>query len=234
MRLLMKKIHILERGFRKRHPFKKLREYLFRPYWFPLENARKALNEKGYEYIFFNDISPALYDCDILILSSRSVDSIIAEENKYELRAQVCQEAKENVDQLVWFDGRDSAGNCQFDVLPFVDRYLKRALYRDRSAYTKPLFLGREFTDYYNNNYDIDERQEFIDEAYLDCEILNDPSLADKMYAAWGCGAEYHWPIDGKGDLLHYFYRGARMKLSSSQTVEPLHFLMKNVILKSQ
>ncbi|MAR92731.1 MAG: hypothetical protein CML06_17895 [Pseudomonadales bacterium] len=216
------KIHILEKGFKKRHPYKKLRELLFSPYWFPVEYSRAQIRDRGYEVHFFKDVSDALFDCDILILSSRTIDTIIATDSRYESRTAFCIECKEKVPHLVWFDARDSAGNCQFDVLPIVDAYLKRSLYRDRSIYGKPLYYGREYTDYYHREYNFIEPVETEKNPQCETEVLNDLSLVNKMHAAWGCGAEYHWPTYSKLDIVRYFGHAGLLKFSPNHIVEPV------------
>jgi len=193
------KIHILERGFGKKHPYKRLREALFRPYWFPLENAAHELSDLGVSVQFYKKLDTSIFNCDLLILSGRTVDEIVADPSStWQTRAEFCHDMSLRGTRLIWFDSRDSAGNCQFDVMPFVDLYLKRQLYRDRSAYLKTLYGGRQFSDYYHRNYGVHEEpggDVAYDVPFRPHEVAPDIGSTDKMRVAWGCGAEFHWPL---------------------------------------
>lgn len=56
---------------------------------------------------------------------------------------------------LLWFSERDSAGYTEFEVLPYVDRYLCKHLYRDMDAYDKPLYHNRKFVDFYAKRFNL-------------------------------------------------------------------------------
>ena len=210
------KIHVLEAGFRKRHPYKRLRETLLRPIWFPVQNARWELRDLGVEVHFFTELRPQLPDCDILILSSRTVDSIIAgNPSDYANRVEFCLRFQSHGCKIIWFDSRDSAGNCQFDVLPYVSTYLKRQVYRDRSVYLKPMYYGRLHSDYYHRIYGVTDADEQSAEGaltsersptpYIDTEVSSSLVELGKVKAAWGCGAEFHWPLFRRLSFIRYF-----------------------------
>jgi hypothetical protein len=48
---------------------------------------------------------------------------------------------------------RDSTGNTQFDVLPFVKFYLKKQFLKDKELYKKNFFNNRIYSEYYNKNF---------------------------------------------------------------------------------
>ena len=204
------RVAILERGFEKKHPAKRIRDATFRPYWFPVDYSRREIKELGIEFRYHTTVTPALFECDVLILSSRTVNKILSSADaKHESRAEFCAHAKEKVGKLIWFDSRDSAGKCQFDVLPFVDRYLKRQLYRDRSIYLKRLYGGRLYSDYYAKRDGIRDDGNLHDAAYIDTETAPNTNGFEKLRAAWGCGAEFHWPLMNRWSAPSYIASAA-------------------------
>ena len=61
---------------------------------------------------------------------------------------------KELCYKLIWLDTTDSAGTTFFEVLPYVDKYLKKQLYVDYELYNKDLCRDRLFCEYYSNRED--------------------------------------------------------------------------------
>jgi hypothetical protein len=53
--------------------------------------------------------------------------------------------AKKNGNRVIWLDTSDSGGLCQFQYMPFVDRYLKKQVYKDLSIYQREVWGGRLF-----------------------------------------------------------------------------------------
>ena len=192
------KVHVLEAGFRKRHPYKRLREELFRPVWFPVQNAKWELADLGVTVRFFAEPEPALCDCDVLILASRTMDALALSSG--DTRAELCRRFADQVSRLIWFDTRDSAGNCQFDVLPHVSIYWKKHLYKDRSIYTRPLYYGRLYSDYYHRTQGVEDFEsesedsalvsERSAEPYVATERTDDAAALAKLCVAWGCGSD--------------------------------------------
>lgn len=55
---------------------------------------------------------------------------------------------KKNI-KIVWLDCSDSTGTCLFDVLPYVDLYLKKQVLKDKYQYMNPMIGQRIYIDYY-------------------------------------------------------------------------------------
>ena len=213
------KVTVVEQGFRKRHPYRAVRDVLFRPYWFPVENAARELRDLGIRVAFESALSDRALNSDVVILSSRTVDAMVAA-GASGGRGEVCERAGSRGARVVWFDSRDSTGNCQFDVMPHVEIYLKRQLLRDRSLYARRTYYGRVFSDYYHRSFGVSDGEVAELEgsvltsggqthACRDDEVMSDPTWATKMRAAWGCGAEFHWPQLSGGDMPSYLGRRA-------------------------
>jgi len=171
--------------------------------WYPLWLNRNYLKEYGFVIRLFNQIIPKINDCDVLLLSSRFFHI----ENK-------CNKEKENILQtikmfnnciskVIWFDQRDSSGNSQFEVLPFVSKYLKNQLLKNTSLYEKEMYGNRIYTDYYHSNNQI------ID-SYCESQ---EPLLAKdkhKLGLSWNIGLAN---INGMG--MTYFSRNLYQILGS-------------------
>lgn len=132
----------------------------FPPYWthwYPLCFNRLHLKELGLNFKFFNKIVDGLYDCDVLFLSSRYFHIEGKDVDGKKGILETLSEIKEKVRKNIWFDQRDSSGNTQFEVLPFVSAYLKKQLLKDKELYRKKLYGNRIYTDYYHKKFGVED-----------------------------------------------------------------------------
>jgi hypothetical protein len=150
-------------------------------YWYPIFLNTGYLKDSGFKFKFFTDITELLTDCDILFLSSRFFH--LEAKNKLEKEALLEQIArlKENVGRLFWFDVRDSTGNTQFEVLPYVTKYLKKQLLKDKGLYGKKLYGNRLFTDFYHHRYSLTD-------SYEEDYCLLPHGASDKLDVSWNLG----------------------------------------------
>lgn len=146
----------------------------------PLLRGQKHIKESGHELSFFQDISEKIWGCDIILIFSRYFYR--GEQEQAETNSRIFFEQAQNHNiPLIWFDERDSAGNGQFEVMPYIKLYLKKQLYRDLSVYGRKLYGNRLFTDYYHNEFQInDSYQEEI--ARLDTKDHH------KLMIGWNLG----------------------------------------------
>lgn len=72
-------------------------------------------------------------------------------------RTEVLSVLREHAKTIIWLDTADSTGTPLFDVMPFVDRYLKKQVLKDLTRYTKPVWGGRVFCEYYHEKYGIND-----------------------------------------------------------------------------
>lgn len=68
-------------------------------------------------------------------------------------RGAILDELKRHCNCLIWLDTADSTGTCLFDVIPHVDRYLKKQMYVDKSLYSQDILGDRLYSDYYIKKY---------------------------------------------------------------------------------
>ena len=145
--------------------------------WFFL--FQKDLIQEDMDINFFSSISNKFLEADHLFLNSRSFPKINDRIDTNYL-SKVYRKNK----NLYWFDMRDSAGTTQFEVLPYVKKYIKKQFYKDRKIYSKKLEGGRFYTDYYIKKYNI------VDSENYDQELLHDQYYS-KLLLGWNLGVAF-------------------------------------------
>lgn len=138
------KIHILTKG---------LRSYNGIAFLTPLILNQKRFLEIGVTIEFFTKISEKLTDCDILILESKF---FVSWWQNSELLFNTLKKLKKK-NKLYYFDLGDSSSSWCLGVLPFINKMYKSYLLKDKKRYTKPLYGGRIWTDYYHQKFNIND-----------------------------------------------------------------------------
>ena len=105
---------------------------------------RKTLREKYQLALTFTHAFPEETHYDVIIVFSR----FTARMNKPE-RVDLLKKLRSRCHRLLWFSERDSAGSTEFEVLPYVDRYLMRQKYRKMEDYYQTYYFNRKYADYY-------------------------------------------------------------------------------------
>jgi hypothetical protein len=171
----MKRIHILTAGFSSQNGVALL---------MPLVLYKDALRDAGIVIRLFKSPTPALTDCDALVLDSKyygprwntGSDAVLEEIAVYRTR----------VGNLIYMDLFDSAAWPHARALPYVSLYCKAQLFKDRQLYLRPLYGGRAFTDYYHREFGIE------DQPPIQSEPAPDTALLDKLAVSWSSGfADY-------------------------------------------
>ena len=145
--------------------------------WSIVRDASSAMLDWGMDVRFVAHKDSTKTECDVLCVSSRCLDltskSVAWHEELKELRL--------STNKLIWFDMRDSAGTTQFEVMPFVDRYVKKQIYRDPQYYFDPPYGGRAYSQFYNLRYGVTDRS-----AYQMTPLLQ--SDYSKLCLGWNIG----------------------------------------------
>jgi hypothetical protein len=88
---------------------------------------------------------------------------------------------REKYDRVVYFDDTADPRELKAELLPYVDRYFKKQVLRDRSHYLRPVYGKRLYTEYYH------ERHGAVD----DKEVILPPvgaAEAEKIALSWNLG----------------------------------------------
>ncbi|OPZ24643.1 MAG: hypothetical protein BWZ03_00002 [bacterium ADurb.BinA186] len=106
-----------------------------------------------------------------------------------------------NAKTIVWLDNVDSSGTCQFQFMPYVDLYLKKQLYKDRSLYSKKLYRDIEFADYLHNVLGVPD----VPPNRPYC-LLN-PKDSNKLELSWNAAYAYQKTSRHKALEIFFFIR---------------------------
>lgn len=98
-------------------------------------------------------------------------------------RKQLLGGVRKHYKMIAWLDTADSTGCGMFDVLPYVDVYFKKQIYKDKSLYAKDLYGSRLFCDYYHNKLQ-KEDPELVKRTYP----IMDLQYVDKIQISWNVG----------------------------------------------
>ena len=129
---------------------------LYNGYWSIFFMQYDLLKKLGIKFKFSISLNLKNLKADIYILSSRffkkKTDFI---DQKY---LEMLEIIKSKNKKIIWFDMRDSAGTTQFEVLPYVDLYIKKQFYKDLNIYKQKLYGGRVYSDFYNQKFNIKDQ----------------------------------------------------------------------------
>ena len=150
---------------------------------FPLLLWRDALRDEGMDVRLFTKLAANLTDCDTLLIDSKfhryrwmtDKNSVLADFSAWTEKCYV-----------IYCDTTDSSGSLLVDLLPIVHGYAKSQLVIDRSAYQKPMYGHRPFSDYYHRVFGInDDKPEWS-------PVVRNPALLTKLCVSWNSGlADY-------------------------------------------
>ncbi len=169
----------------------------------PLRVNRNRLYEKGYDIKFFFKPKGRFFNCNTIIFLSKPLFALM----KNDLNPVITPPssiidllvlAKEKADKVIWLDTSDSTSVTHFELLPYVDLYLKKHIFKDKSLYKKQFYGGRIFSDYYHNEYGLVDSKPFnqffpLEEKYY-----------DKVDLAWNMGI---------GDTYNAFTKRTKLRL---------------------
>lgn len=145
---------------------------------FPFLAFKKKINEAS---IFF-DIKTKfqnLKNSDIIILDSKyfRLDWLKHHSNIFDR----LKELKNKCNKLVYYDTTDSTAIIKSEIFDYVDEYWKFQILKDKNQYKKKFYGGRIFTNYYHENFGVE------DQDILICNPLIDKDL-NKIKVAWNFG----------------------------------------------
>ncbi|RPJ09225.1 MAG: glycosyltransferase family 1 protein [Spirochaetaceae bacterium] len=83
---------------------------------------------------------------------------------------------------IFFFNGNAGGGILRPEVLPYVDMFFNKSLFKDKSLYQKVLYGDELFTEHYHIDHGIN------DPDPRKREVITDLSLADKLKVGWNIG----------------------------------------------
>ena len=153
----------------------------FLGYWNPFIFFRDKFEKLGVTFKFISRLDERALSSDIIFLSSRFFKKVnqLVDDNYFS----TFELLKKKKIKIVWFDLRDSAGTTQFEVLPYVDLYFKKQIYRNLNTYYKDIYGGREYSDYYHKKYKIND-----EDPYKYVKLIK--KYEKKLNLSWNIGVK--------------------------------------------
>ena len=190
----MKRVHILSSGVATQNA---------RAFILPLVLAKRALLARGWLIRVFSSITPQLVDCDALFVDGKVLDDVSdrARQKGVALLAEWGKHCP-----IGYFDLSDSAVIVNPQALPFVTRYFKNQLPRDRSVLLRPLYGHRLYTDYYHSQFNVEDGE------LEEWSTPVDQGGLEKLQIGWNAGLGNYGLLGPKAAELalkltgHYIY----------------------------
>lgn len=108
--------------------------------FFPLFRWKRQLYDNGIQINIFHKLDSKIRNADVIILSSRYFklwQNITTRNQKiFDQLVSDLSGLSKNTDNLIWFDNSDGTGSTDFDVVPYVDTFLKKQVLKDKTKYT--------------------------------------------------------------------------------------------------
>ena len=152
---------------------------------FPLVVHRNALRNAGLDIRFVKRSSPKLTDCDVLAIDSKEFRHDWTAERQsrtLDLISSYGISGGNSGTRIVWFDTSDSTGTLQSRVFPAVDRYLKSQILADKTEYTREIYGGRIYSEYYHEKADITDDAPAAIDSPISSEDIS------KLGVSWNSG----------------------------------------------
>lgn len=146
-------------------------------FWHFFSKYKKELENHGIRVSFFNQINDYFLRGDKLILNSKFFSS------KSSNRLSSIKKIYKKNHNLIWYDMRDSSGNTQFDVLPYVKFYLKKQFLKNKELYNQTYLNNRIYCEYYKNNF-----KEQNSNSFSEPNIKLNINYIDKLILGWNIG----------------------------------------------
>lgn len=141
----------------------------------PLLLTERLFADRKVNLFFFYKIRQKLFESDVLFLNSNVLRDYWASNKSFIF--ELLDEAGKHSQKIIWFDTTDSVWCTQFEVLPYVDVFLKSQIFSDKKMYLHKYRTGRIFTDFFDNLYNSGEKD------YL--YSLPDEKFLDKIDISW-------------------------------------------------
>lgn len=141
----------------------------------PLLGAKEPFRRRGFSLHFSFGPPPSHAHGDILFINSNIFRPFWKTDHNKIFR--FLEQAQSKKRKILWFDTTDSTWCTQFEAMPYVDRFLKSQLLKDRRHYLTPFRTGRIFTDAFDDLY-------HAGEAAVDYPAAR-PEDLDKLGLSW-------------------------------------------------
>lgn len=152
----------------------------------PVRHNRRKLRERGYDIRIFYSPTDACLDCDILCLISKPTYQLVGETQSVFVDGgpivELLKKGRAKAGKVIWMDDSDSSSVTHFELMPYIDLYLKKQVLVDKDLYRKPFYGGRIFTQFYHDNFGVEDQDPFTQFHPLD------EADEHKLRVSWNIG----------------------------------------------
>lgn len=92
------------------------------------------------------------------------------------------KEARKKYKRIAFFNGNAGGSIIRPEVLPYVDLFYSKALFKDKSLYKKSFYGDEMFSEYYHEKYGV------VDDAPIIRGVLEDEKQLEKLRLFWNIG----------------------------------------------
>ncbi|MFW9898242.1 MAG: hypothetical protein ACFFDO_03160 [Candidatus Thorarchaeota archaeon] len=226
----MIKIDIILPSFNKPYKYQKYQRYQIFPFpsligsWFPVWYNRKLLKNMGIQIRFLNFFNFKYKKLRKIVgLDNRIIGNIGKNYDSVRVTTQkaiipILKKLRKKIEYLIYFDNGDGTGHTQFEVLPYVDRYLKKQILKDRSLYLQFLYKKRLFTDFYKKKYNLKPEG-----TTTKLHPINS-KYEHKVGLSWNFAYRDYRPSNEINKIFYGFYRIPYLKYSTPSKNRKLLF----------
>ncbi|MEC9293661.1 MAG: glycosyltransferase [Chloroflexota bacterium] len=156
---------------------------------FPLVVHKKILRDAQFDIRLVTRSTSGLMDCDVLMIDSKEFRKEWNEKHRSQT-LELISSYGDSHSRLIWCDTTDSTGTIQSSVMPFVEKYLKSQLLKNKTRYTSQMYGGRIFSHYYNKTAGIEDQ--IKSDINLGQSQLISTADTAKLVTSWNSGlADY-------------------------------------------
>ncbi|MFA5010592.1 MAG: hypothetical protein WC644_01445 [Ignavibacteria bacterium] len=196
----------------------------------PLKFNKNSLYGRGYNLSFFFKPTKKCLTCDILILFSKPVLEMLNEKmaiiEEPSPTLDLLIKARKYSNKVIWMDTSDSTSVTHFELLPFIDLYLKKQLFKDKTLYKKNFYGGRIFTQFYHDKFSIIDSNPFNQFFTLEDKYF------DKVNISWNIGLGDMYSAFSKNKLIPSLISKLMSRYYVKYTL-PLQSKSKDLFLKT-
>ncbi|MCD4752717.1 MAG: glycosyltransferase [Anaerolineaceae bacterium] len=163
---------------------------------YPLKAFSKQLRDENITCEFLYLESKKFFNYDVLIITADAFRNKLRKYNKLPDRHILLPKLVNKKKTIIWYDTEDSTGMTLFDVMPYVNLYVKNQIFKDKTQYLNQLYNERICSDYYHTHFGVQDNLE-IRRPRLNPQYLN------KIACAWNFGLN-NYSKNVKSKLRHF------------------------------
>jgi hypothetical protein len=95
---------------------------------------------------------------------------------------ELIKKLRDKYETILFFNGNAGGGIPRLEVLPYVDYFFNKALFKNKSLYGRRFYGGELYSDYYHNKYGVN------DPDHRDHAVTNDSDQLNKLRLSWNIG----------------------------------------------